>query len=167
MRSVARAATLAMAAALLLGACGGGATPPPAGACFGPCGRTLPPMSADAHGWHAVVTIAGGTLTETLTVPGPLRVIAGCVPPLSIWIVDRTGNPQPSPTPQGVHCLAITIRTIPAGTTATLTASIPAPSSLPPGYTVHGQVAVAGDGATPGAAPGGNAPVVRVLGNGL
>lgn len=147
----------------LLSACGDAGSPQ--NACFGPCGSTPVPMEADAHGWHATATISGGSISETLTVPGPLTVETGCTQSLTIWVVDYVGNtvaPAPSSTP-AIHCLSISLKLIPAGTTATFTASVRMPATGIGGATLHGQLVVTGQ------APlqGGNVPVIILHGVGL
>ncbi|MGA9114029.1 MAG: hypothetical protein WB802_09575, partial [Candidatus Dormiibacterota bacterium] len=56
----------------------------------------------------------------------------GCVASLTAWAETTGGVPVPTPTPTaGVHCLAIALEIVPAGTSRAFTATLPEPS--PPG----------------------------------
>ena len=89
--------------------------------------------ATNAAGWSAVVTAeAGAQLQLTVTVRGPLTVLGGCVASLTAWAETTTGVPVPTPTPTpGVHCLAIALERVPAGTSRAFTALLPEPT--PPG----------------------------------
>jgi len=89
--------------------------------------------ATNAAGWTAVVTAApGAELQVTVTVRGPLTVLGGCVPSLTARAETSTGAPVPTPTPTPeMHCLAIALEMVPAGTSRAFTALLPEPS--PPG----------------------------------
>ena len=89
--------------------------------------------ATNASGWTAVVTAEpGAQLQLTVTVRGPLTVLGGCVASLTAWAETTGGVPVPTPTPTaGVHCLAIALEIVPAGTSRAFTATLPEPS--PPG----------------------------------
>ena len=88
-----------------------------------------------------VVRAPDGDLLVTVTVIGPLTVEGGCVPSLTAWAVTAGGAVVPTPSPSGpaVHCLAIALISVPAGTSRAFTAEIPMPPS-PGTYSIHGQL---------------------------
>ena len=86
--------------------------------------------SSNAAGWTAVVTAAPGSELEvTVTVRGPLTVLGGCVPSLTARAETTAGAPVPTPTPTPeMHCLAIALEMVPAGTSRAFTALLPEPT---------------------------------------
>lgn len=104
-------------------------------------------LSADAHGWHEVVTVdpAATTVRVEVTVSGPLTLLGGCIPELSAWIVDSAGNRLPDPADTRARCEAIAVEEVPAGQVRALTATVPMPAG-PGSYTVHGRVSTQAGG---------------------
>jgi len=105
--------------------------------------------ATNAAGWTAVVTAEpGAQLQLTVTVRGPLTVLGGCVASLTAWAETTAGVPVPTPAPTpGVHCLAIALEIVPAGTSRAFTAVLPEPT--PPGtYVVRSTLDTQGPSAT-------------------
>lgn len=132
---------------LALAACGAtpqpspGASPSPSAGPGTPGpGRVV--VTADPDGWHAQATVGGGDVDVRLTVPGPLQVEGGCIPPLGVWLEDSSRRTVAiTPSPGGPHCLALAIIDVPAGTTHDFDARLHA--DVPHGrYTVHGLLMV-------------------------
>jgi hypothetical protein len=104
--------------------------------------------ATNAAGWTAVVTAEPDAVLQlTVTVRGPLTVLGGCVASLSAWAETDTGAPVPTPTLTPVmHCMAIALEIIPAGTSRSFTAELPEPD--PPGsYVVRSTLDIQGPSA--------------------
>jgi hypothetical protein len=140
-----RRALLCPAVALLVTACGATARTstgsPPA---TPPVLSGFETVSVDAHGWRETVSRAPGsaTIDVYVTVTGPLTVVAGCRPPLEVWLVDRAGTRLPEPS-RGIACHAVALEQVPAGTTMTYQASIQVPTAHGT-YSLHGVLAIPG-----------------------
>jgi hypothetical protein len=135
---------------------GTASTPQPSPAESPVQGPQTPPGAAgqvlgsatNAAGWTAVVTAEPDAVLQlTVTVRGPLTVLGGCVASLSAWAETDTGAPVPTPTLTPVmHCMAIALEIIPAGTSRSFTAELPEPD--PPGsYVVRSTLDIQGPSA--------------------
>jgi hypothetical protein len=95
------------------------------------------------QGWTETVSrTADGQLTIHLTVTGPINVLGGCLPELTVWLVDSQGNRLPSSTASGVRCFAVAEESIPSGTHRTFSAQVQGPASAV--VEVHAAVNIAG-----------------------
>ncbi|MGA8016299.1 MAG: hypothetical protein WCB85_10325 [Candidatus Dormiibacterota bacterium] len=106
------------------------ATPSPSSAAATPAPGQVLGDASNAAGWYAAVTAQPGAQMEvTVTVPGPITVEGGCVPTLTASADTLSGTPVSTPTPgPALHCLAIALVAIPAGSTRAFTTTIPEPS---------------------------------------
>jgi hypothetical protein len=138
---------LAAVLAALVTGCAPAATP--AGSAS-PSGGQLG-RATDADGWSTLVTaLADGELQVTVTVTGPLTVEGGCIASLTAWADAADGSPVPTPSPSGLqmHCMAIALIQVPAGSSRAFSADIPTPPD-PGSYTIHGLLNTAGAQAIP------------------